>query len=158
MIFDAWGFLSAAPHWLVYLVALIGLMLGAWWITRLSYQMNRLISCVDIINDVKQSVDNHIRETDKHFKDSDKIASEEHWKNCSVSKCVHVQQFTHALNKVNERFDQFDRRADETRSNTVTSLEGLRDGQRDLAREIGKELSDLAKQLISVLAENIRRK
>lgn len=158
MIYDIWGFLGGAPHWLVYMAAVLGLLLGGWWISHVSRQMNKLISCVDIMEHMRQLLVEHTQETKQHFKDSDKIASEEHWKNCSVSKCVHMQQFIHTLDRVNERFDQFDQRANETRANTATSLDGLREGQRDLAKEIGRELSDLARQLISVLAENVKRR
>lgn len=158
MAFDAWGFLATAPHWIIYMAALLGLLLGAWWISYVSKQINKMVTHIELLDAMNHALRDHVRRTEQHLIDTDKIASEEHWKNCTISKCVHMQQFIHTLEKVNERFDQFDQRANETRANTVTSLEGLREGQRDLAREIGKELSDLAKQLINVLAENIRRK
>jgi uncharacterized membrane-anchored protein YhcB (DUF1043 family) len=158
MAFDAWGFLAAAPHWLVYLAALVGLLLGAWWISRLSRQISYMVSTFETLSDMRGEFDEHAKLANSHYKHIEILASEEHWKTCDINKCIHFQQIFNKIEKIQERFDQFDQRANETRTNTATSLDGLREGQRELAKEMGRELSDLAKQLITVLAENIRRK
>ena len=158
MIFDAWGFLTSAPHWLVYLAALIGLLLGAWWIVTISKQISSMVSTVDTLGTMCEGFARHAEQADKHYKDVDKLASDEHWKNCDVGKCVHLQQILHRIEKIQERFDQFDKRADETRNNTTTSLDGLRDGQKELGRDLGRELGDLGKMIINVLAEDLKRR
>lgn len=158
MIFDAWGFLTSAPHWLVYITALIGILLGAWWIVTISRQISSMVSTVDTLGQMCEGFARHAEQADRHYKDVERLAGDEHWKNCDINKCVHFQQIFTKLDKVQERFDQFDRRAEETRSNTTISLEGLRDGQRDLGRDLGRELGDLAKTIINVLAEDLKRK
>jgi hypothetical protein len=62
------------------------------------------------------------------------------------------------MDKIGERLDQFDKRADETRQNTTTSLQALTDAQKELGRELGRELGDLAKTIINVLAEDLKRR
>lgn len=158
MIFDAWGFLTSAPHWLVYLSALIGLLLGAWWIVRLSQQISSMVSTVDTLGEMCSGFNEHAKLASEHYKDVERLAGDEHWKTCDVSKCVHMQQIFHKIDKIQERFDQFDQRANETRSNTNTSLEGLREGQKELGRDLGRELGDLAKSIISVLTEDLKRR
>ena len=158
MAFDAWGFLGSAPHWLVYLAALIGLVLGGWWITRLSKQISSMVSTVEALGDMCEGFNEHAKLASNHYKDVERIASDEHWKTCDINKCIHFQQIFNKIEKIQERFDQFDKRAEEARSNTNTSLEGLREGQKDLGRDLGRELGDLAKTIINVLAEDLKRK
>ena len=63
-----------------------------------------------------------------------------------------MQQIFNKFDKATERFDAFDKRAEETRANTNLSLQDIREGQKDL----GKELGDLAKLIINVLADNLK--
>lgn len=151
MVYDIWSFLGAAPHWLVYLAALLGLFFGGWWINKLATQINNLVTTVEALDMMRGDFTEHIRKTEQHFRDVEHIASEEHWKNCDIAKCIHLQQIAN-------RLDQFDRRADETRQNTTTSLSGLRDGQERLSKEMGKEIADLAKMLVTITTESMKRR
>lgn len=158
MIFDAWGFLTSAPHWLVYLTALIGVLLGGWWISTITRQISSMVATVDNLGEMCSGFSKHAEQADKHYKDVERVASDEHWKNCDINKCIHFQQIFNKMDKIQERFDQFDQRANETRANTVTSLDGLREGQKELGRDLGRELGDLAKTIITVLAEDLKRR
>ena len=151
MAYDIWGFLGAAPHWTVYLAALIGLLLGGWWLNRVTNQINSMMSTIESLDTMRVNIDEHVKDANNHYKDVAHIASEEHWKNCDITKCIHLQQITN-------RLDQFDRRADETRQNTTISLQGLRNSQERLSKDMGKEVADLAKLLVNVLNENMKRR
>ena len=103
---------------------------------------------------LRDDFDEHSNRADTHYSDLQHVASSEHWKTCDVSKCAHMQQIFNKLDKVTERFDQFDKRAEETRTNTYVSLQDIREGIKDL----GKELADLAKSIISLLSNSLKDK
>lgn len=119
---------------------------------------NPIIS-FSLLADVKQEIallrddfEEHATKADGHYSDLQHVSSSEHWKTCDINKCIHMQQIFNKFDKATERFDAFDKRAEETRANTNLSLQDIREGQKDL----GKELGDLAKLIINVLADNLK--
>lgn len=101
---------------------------------------------------LRDDFEEHESKADSHYSDLQHVTSAEHWKTCDINKCVHMQQIFNKFDKATERFDAFDKRVEETRANTNLSLQDIREGQKDL----GKELGDLAKLIINVLADNLK--
>lgn len=119
---------------------------------------NPIIS-FSVLADVKEQVsllrddfEEHAEKADTHYSDLQHVASADHWKTCDINKCVHMQQIFNRFEKATERFDAFDKRAEETRTNTTLTLQDIREAIKDL----GKELGDLAKLIINVLVENLK--
>ena len=158
MIYDIWGFLSSAPHWLVYVGALAGFLFGGYWISGIGKQLKELIQTIETLDTMRSDLTGHINATINHLEDTKKLNSLEKWQTCDIQHCIHLQQLFNRMDKIGERLDQFDRRAEETRINTTTSLQALTDGQKELGRELGRELGDLAKTIINVLAEDLKRR
>ena len=158
MIYDIWGFLSSAPHWLIYLGALAGFLAGGYLISYIGKQIKLLIITIEALNVMRDSMADHVKATSAHFEDAKKLNSLDKWQTCDIQHCVHLQKVFHRMDKIGERLDQFDKRADETRQNTTTSLQALTDAQKELGRELGRELGDLAKTIINVLAEDLKRR
>jgi hypothetical protein len=80
--------------------------------------------------------ESHINEAGKHYSDVERLASEEHWKNCDVSRCPNLQNILLALQGMVNNFSSFEDQAKESRNNTTTSLETIRCQISDLTRDI----------------------
>jgi hypothetical protein len=179
MLFDAWGWLQTQGLAVLSVMALIGILLSAgryYYYAKELKQMRDTIAALGKaaltkdgapvfdaktleelrvrVDAVRNEISAHNQRAETHYSDVEHIASTDHWKNCDISKCIHMQQIFHKLDKVSERFDQFDRRADDSRNTTVVSLESIKAGQKDLGRELG----DLAKTILSVLAESLKNR
>ena len=101
---------------------------------------------------LRDDFEEHSNKAIDHYTDLQHVSSAEHWKTCDINKCVHMQQIFNRFEKATERFDAFDKRAEETRTNTTLTLQDIREAIKDL----GKELGDLAKLIINVLVENLK--
>jgi hypothetical protein len=97
----------------------------------------------DILNDVVSDVgalrdrlDNHDLDAQKHYTDVARLADENKVRDCDVSKCLHINLITKELESVILRLNQFEEAAKESRGNTLTSLDSLRSQMTDLTRDI----------------------
>lgn len=177
--FDIWSFVSGLPLPVLTVFATIGLLLLLSSIKRLTRQLQTIVSTVDAIgkavitkegipafdrrtfDEMKQQLDvvhkdflDHKREAAEHYADVERLASDDMWKQCDVQKCGHLQSVGNKLERVLERFDTFDRRAEETRSNTLLTLQSLNQS----LKELGFELSNIAKTIIQVLSDIIKER
>ena len=177
--FDVWSFVSGLPLPVLSVFATIGLLLLLSSIKRLTLQLQTIVSTVDAIgkavitregtpafdrrtfDEMKQQLENvhkdfldHKHEAAEHYSDVERLANDDMWKRCDVQKCSHLQATENKLERVFERFDSFDRRADESRSSTSLSLQSLNQSQKDL----GFELSNIAKTIIQVLSDIIKER
>lgn len=177
--FDVWSFVSGLPLPILSGFAFIGLLLLLSTIKRLTLQLQGIVTTVDsigkavvtkdgnpvfdqrIFDDVKKELENihkdflsHKQEAIEHYQDVNKLAGEDMWKHCDVQRCSHLQTVGNKLERLMERFDSFDRRADESRSTTILTLQSLNQGQ----KELGSELSTLAKSIIHVLSDIIKER
>lgn len=175
--FDVWSFVSGLPLPVLSVFATIGLLLLLSSIKRATRQLQTIVSTVEAIgkavitregtpafdrrtfDEMKQQLEvvhkdflDHKHEASEHYSDVERLSNEDMWKRCDVQKCNHLQTVGHKLERVLERFDVFDRRADETRSSTILSLQSLSQSQKDL----GSELSNIAKTIIQVLSDIIK--
>lgn len=133
-------------------------MFGAYWIAGLSNKVNVLVNTIESVNSMREDITSHNHDSQIHFSDTKHLANLEKWQTCDIQHCVHLQQLFSRLDKLNERFDQFDKRADETRNNTSVSLQGINNAQKELGKDLGKELGDLAKMIMNLLVEDLRRR
>lgn len=117
-------------------------------------QYGMLVHIDETVNELRRDFESHTSAAERHYQTLEDVNSEDHWKNCPIDKCVHFQDIIRRLDRVVEKWEQFEKRADESRANTVTSIEGIRGGQKDL----GKELGDLAKLLVGILTDNVKNR
>lgn len=174
---DAFGFVSGLPTWLVQVLATIAIVILFMAIKRANKRLEWIIKTVehmgratvdeqgnpliktDDLQSIRNKVDSlrseffeHANAAKTHYLDLEHVSSTDHWKTCDISKCIHLQQLFHRFDKLTERFDSFDKRAEETRNNTTMSLSDIRDDQKNL----GRELADLARRIINVLSDNLK--
>ena len=173
MVFDAWAFIATASPTALAVLALLGIL-------KIRDVTNRLIAMQETIESLgkaaltkdgepifdKAAIDNiraqvesirnelqaHNKRAEGHYVDLEHLANTETWKTCDINKCIHLQQIFHKFDKMLERFDSFDKRAEETRGNTSHSLQSLDQGQ----KELGKELGLLAQKILTVLADSLK--
>lgn len=119
------------------------------------------IATYDVLSSIKQELsllrddfEEHSTSAADHYKDVERIAGDEHWKNCSIDKCPLMSNIFVKLDKVLDRFDQFDKLAEDSRKNTSASLDSISKGMRDLS----KELSSIAQTIVGVLSTLISKK
>lgn len=104
------------------------------------------------LTEIRNQVNDHSLRSLQHFADTERAASEDKFRNCDVQKCVQIKDIAHEIERVQDRFNQFDQRADESRSSTTVSLNSLH----QTIQSIESKLSDLAKTIITVLDNNLR--
>jgi hypothetical protein len=97
----------------------------------------------DVLNDVSAGIEvlktqlvDHNSDAQKHYTDVARLADENKVKDCDVTKCLYVQQVTKEISSVIDRLNQFDEVAKESRGNTLTSLESIRNQITDLTRDL----------------------
>ena len=158
MVYDIWGFLSSAPHWLVYLAGVVGLLALGYLCVNVWHQLKAASQSVETINAIRAELSSLANATEQHFVDTAHASSQAKWADCDIQHCIHLQQVFTRLDKLAERFDEFDRRTEETRANTSTSLSAINIAQKELGKDLGRELGDLAKTIMSLLVEDLRRR
>ena len=177
--FDVWAFVSGLPLPVLTVFATIGLLLLLSTIKRLTLQLQMIATTIESIgkavvtkdgdpvfnqklfDELKKEIEtihkdflSHKQEAASHYQDVNRLAGEDMWKHCDVQRCSHLQGIGNKLERIMERLDSFDRRADETRSGTLLTLQSLNQEQKDL----GSELSRLAKSIIEVLSDIIKER
>ena len=182
-LLDAIGVVGNLSWHVLTILALLGIVLGLSKLRAFSSQLEDVVVTVErlgkaaltkdgdpvldvkVLTDLRQQLETirvefaeYQRTATKHYSDIEHQASQDKWIDCDITRCVHLQGIFSRIDRVVERLDQFDRRADETRHNTTTSLQGLRDGQERLSKDMGKEVADLARLLVNVLNENMKRR
>lgn len=93
-----------------------------------------------------------LSQNEKSNKHSDKLDSlVENFKNksCKVEDCPYFGKLVTELRSLVEKFDQFERRANESRNLTGNSLDEMRNQMQVLASEISQQ----SKQMVSVLTD-----
>jgi hypothetical protein len=85
---------------------------------------------------IKHRVEDVQSLSQKHFDDVARLASEEKYRDCDVTKCVHISMVTRALEALIDRINQFEEAARVSRGSTTSSLESLRSQMTDLTRDI----------------------
>lgn len=178
-LLDAIGVLGNISSHILTILALLGIVLGMGRVKAFQKQLDQVIKTVMLIGaatldengrplidpqvfgemkktveDVKGFIQEHSIQSIRHFDDSARAASEDKFKNCDVQKCVHIKEISHQISRIHDRFDQFDRRAEDSRGQTSASLQTISQGQKDL----GAELGSLAKTIITVLSDIIRER
>lgn len=177
--FDVWAFVSGLPLPVLTVFATIGLLLLLSTIKRLTLQLQTITATIESIgkavttkdgdpvfnpkslDDLKKELEiihkdflSHKQEAANHYQDVSRLAGEEMWKHCDVQRCSHLQGLGNKFERILERLDSFDRRAEESRSSTILTLQSLNQEQKDL----GSELSRLAKSIIEVLSDIIKER
>ena len=178
-ILDAIGVIGNVSWHLLALLALLGIVLGMNRLKAFSVQLEELFSVIRqigqatlddkgkplldyhtidetrrLIAETRDDLTDHSIRSLKHFDDIARVADEDKYRNCDIQRCVHFQSVIHKIERILDRFDQFDRRAEENRTTTSTSLLTIQQGQKDL----GSELGNLAKTMITVLTDFIRER
>jgi len=110
-------------------------------------QYSALMGIHNAITELRQDTEKHIIQAERHYQTLEDDSADERWKNCDIERCVHLQKIIAAIREVNFRFDEFDSKAQEVRTTTGSSLEGIRGEMSKLGSEIG----DQKKQIIDVL-------
>lgn len=176
-VLDAFGVVSSLSIPVLTFLAMIGIVLLFSKIRSFNNELQLLVKTVnamgratidekgnpvvdvDILNDLKlqllelkKECETYTKKANDHYVAVDHIASSEHWKNCDISKCIHLQSLFNKFDRIIERLDNFDKRADESRSSTITGLQSMHQAQKDL----GVELGNLAKTIITVLSDILR--
>lgn len=174
---DAWGFVKSLSAPTVEFLALIGIILTLLRFRSYGQQITDLTTTIqqlgraaltkdgDPIFDVKVLIElrqqletirlefvEHQKAATTHYADVEHLATQDKYINCDISRCVHLQNVFNRIDRVVERLDQFDRRADDSRASTTVSLQAIGVAQ----KELGRELGELAKTIITVLGDIIR--
>jgi hypothetical protein len=178
-LLDAIGMLGSISSHILTILAVLGIVLGMGRIKAFQKQLDEVVKTVILIGeatlddkgrplmdyksidglkqaviDVKHTIDEHSTKTLRHFDDVARVADEDKFKNCDVQKCIQISNLNHSFDRVLDRFDQFDKRAADSRNQTNLSLQSIQQGQKDL----GVELGNLAKTIISVLTDLIKER
>jgi hypothetical protein len=62
----------------------------------------------------------------KHIEDVGRLASQDKYRDCDISKCVHLSKIIWAIERISERITAFEDRAQESRTDAANSLDKLR--------------------------------
>lgn len=178
-LLDAIGVIGNLSWHVVTILALLGIILGLNRIRAFSGQLEDVVRTVEqlgkaaftkdgdpvldvkLLTDLRQQLEviriefaEYQKTASKHYSDIEHQASQDKWIDCDITRCVHLQGIFSRIDRVVERLDQFDRRADDSRAQTSTSLMAISQAQKDLGRELG----ELAKTIITVLGDIIRER
>ena len=168
MVFDAWGFLAYAPHWVVYLTALIGILLGGWWLawaTRRIYGLTGTIESLgkaslddkglplfdyrvlmeirEQLVELRDNFENHADLFTEHHADVARVANGDPWKTCLIEHCPNLSGIIHKIDMMIKIFDQFDGKAEQSRQTTGATL-----------TQISTQITEIARQLSSDAVES----
>ena len=168
MIFDAWGFLACAPHWLVYLSGLIGLLLAGWWLTWATKRIYRLTGTIEglgnaslddkgrplfdyrVLIEIREQLvrlrddfENHADLFTEHHADVARVANGDPWKTCLVEHCPNLSAIIHKIDLLIKLFDSFDDKAQQSREATGATLS-----------QISLQITEIARQLSSDAVES----
>ena len=101
----------------------------------------------DIVAAIREDLEDHNSEAHNHYSDVKRMSDEEPWKHCSIEKCPHLPKILDKIERVIEKFNQFDIDAERSRQATGTTLT-------QLDSHVGKvhtEFNNLARTIIDVL-------
>lgn len=101
----------------------------------------------DIVAEIREDLEDHNVEAHNHYTDVKRLSDEEPWKHCSIEKCPHLPKILDKIERVIEKFNQFDIDAERSRQATRTTLT-------QLDSHVGKvhtEFNNLARTIIDVL-------
>lgn len=178
-LLDAIGLVGNLSWHVLTILALLGIILGLSRIKSFSSQLEDVVKTVEqlgkaaltkdgdpvldvkILTDLRQQLETirnefaeYQKTANKHYIDIEHQSQQDKWIDCDITRCVHLQGIFSRIDRVVERLDQFDRRADDSRAQTTTSLQAISVAQ----KELGRELGELAKTIITVLGDIIRER
>lgn len=66
-----------------------------------------------------------LKRQSQHLADSERVASEEHWKNCQVDKCPYLSKFFEELRDTRQIIEHFSGDAQTSRAETRTAIDTI---------------------------------
>lgn len=118
----------------------------------LHYSMLKEIS--DELTELRQDSEKHYSAAQKCHDDIARQADSNKYQTCDVNKCIHLTKVNNDLSRILDRFDDFDKRADESRSSTLNTLDSIN----LKIIELGRESGDMARSIIDVLRDFLTNK
>jgi hypothetical protein len=114
------------------------------------------ISQVDHFNQVTKFLEEikkielyHHEEAKKHYKDTEIIADENKVKNCDAQNCPYLLKMVAEVKNFTTRFNEFEKKAHDSRTTSGASLEDIRQQMQLLASEVSQQ----SKQMVNVLTD-----
>lgn len=99
------------------------------------------------MRELREDAEKHHSDAQKCHDNIARAADAAKFQDCDVNKCLHIS-------RILSRFDDFDKRADESRGSTLNTLDSIN----LRITELGKENGDMARSIISVLSDFVMNK
>lgn len=99
------------------------------------------------MRELREDAEKHQSAAQKCHDDMERAANAQKFSDCDVNRCIYIS-------RILDRFDDFDKRAEESRSSTITNLESIN----SKIIELGRENGDMARSIISVLSDFVTNK
>jgi hypothetical protein len=80
---------------------------------------------LESINIIKSNLDELTELCQEHFNTTDKIASQEHWKNCPIEKCPNLHVLLYEVKELTSQMKEFKTQTEEYRSKNDISINSL---------------------------------
>ena len=101
------------------------------------------------LREFRQDMEKHVSEAGSHYEDVKRLNDDEIWTRCPLDKCPNMGRFTSVLQSLVEKFENFDKKAQESRAATGNSLEGINAQM----QQVGKEIGDTFKVLLQTMTD-----
>ena len=100
------------------------------------------------LQELRQDAEAHATDASKHYEDVIRLNSGEVYNHCNIDKCPHLTTVISNIRAVGALFEQFNVRAEESRTATGTNLKEIREQMQILAAEV----SGQSKQVVTLLS------
>lgn len=121
-------------------------------------QHDLLVNMINEIKSMKEKLEAHNIGAEHHYDDIRRLTDEEQWKHCDIEKCPYISKLSQNLKDIEARFSEFEIKAEQSRNATGVSLESVNQSVQQTGKDLGKEIGDLAKMLITVLSDSLRNR
>lgn len=102
-----------------------------------------------LLEDIKKTQQLHVEDAGTHYGHTKMIADENKVKNCDAANCPYLLKMVAEVRLFTEKFDQFEKKAQDSRISTGASLEDVKNQMQGLASEISQQ----SKQMVTILTD-----
>jgi len=112
-------------------------------------QIEHFNQVTEILKEIKNLELNHHSESKNHYRHTEIIADENKVKNCDAQNCPYLLKMVAEVKNFTTRFDEFEKKASDSRLSSGASLEDIRQQMQLLASEVSQQ----SKQMVNVLTD-----
>lgn len=112
-------------------------------------QIEHFNQVTKFLEDLRKGESEHYEEAKKHYKHTEIIADENKVKNCDAQNCPYLLKMVAEVKNFTTRFDEFEKKASDSRLISGSSLEDIRQQMQILASEVSQQ----SKQMVNVLTD-----